>query len=1094
MVNPGNDFISNLSAQRERLYNWLFSCLVGPGPEFNLESENHILQGIKPLDRYQLGILFPIEKGVSGIDPTSELNESGEDDVVSEEETTSDDESPIEPVIKKRRYVPPSSAGFSFFIRGKNVRLQIVPWAVGYALIRIPGKGKKEFWSRKPCSEDSCAALTDIRPSADRSTPFQSIPVFDNNAEVFVLWRPLSDGWLVTISLSNRQELPEDVRLDERLVEKNKKSFFEVKLECIVESGEVGIYPSIDPNLLSDEDQELELQYKHKRIFAIGHGVAVDWEEIGGRVNKIRADFLPKFEIPQVSVEAEGAFLKALSIEFLSRLPEKAKNICKELKGFVTAYENWVSDKIESAKDLSKSEQRVAERIFSRMSDAVSRMMSGVHLLLHDINVSHAFGIANNAMNIQMSQYDRSLGKAQRTYRWRPFQLAFLLMVIESVVNEDSDFRDTFDLIWFPTGGGKTEAYLGLIAFLIAWRRLRYPTSGGGTTVLMRYTLRLLTQQQFQRACRLICAMELIRRKQPELGKEPISAGMWVGEATSPNNFDKARQIIGNVGSGNDVSLQKLVLDRCPWCQQIFRAPDNYIASKDQFKFRCTNKDCDFGKPHGKELYLPCNVVDEALYAEPPTLLIATIDKFARLAWEERATVFFGTNGNRPPELVIQDELHLISGALGSIAGLYEAALDTVLCYRGVFPKYIASTATIRMAKQQVQRLYGRPVGVFPPPGLSSDDSFFARTVPIEERPGRLFVGYLAHNLTRQRSMAPLAAALLVAPNHLFKEQKDAAVLLDAWWTMVVYHGSLKGVGNSHNILNIDVLEYLAKYSCELNHQDYSDFKPRNDDSIISKEPHTRLSQRADKIAQLTSLSSVEENAVTFKRLEREYNDPQCLDVVLATNMISVGLDVSRLALMVINGQPLTTAEYIQTSSRVGRAEVPGLVIANYYKDQARSLSHYESFRPYHESFYRFVEPSSITPFTYQARTRALHAALVIAVRHCCPNLLGNETAGDFETDSHEVRKVLELLTTRCSLAEPEYATEIQEHLQMLVEQWKHEVLRCRKDLRRLDYQAPSNNQATDRLLHNHGDRIKGLWVTLQSMRNVEKTAFLKLL
>ena len=526
----------------------------------------------------------------------------------------------------------------------------------------------------------------------------------------------------------------------------------------------------------------------------------------------------------------------------------------------------------------------------------------------------------------------------------------------------------------------------------------------------MRYTLRLLTQQQFQRACRLICAMELMRRETPDLGEEPISVGMWVGQATSPNRFEKASQIVANAAGGNDVSLQKLVLDCCPWCQQPFQSPGNYLASKSRFQFLCTNRDCDFGNPQGSELYLPCNVVDEALYAKPPTLLIATIDKFARLAWEERSTVFFGSNGNRPPELVIQDELHLISGALGSIAGLYEAALDTVLCYRGVFPKYIASTATIRMAKQQVQRLYGRPVAVFPPPGLSSDDSFFARTVPLDEKPGRLYVGYLSHNLSSQQSMGPLAAALLVAPHELFSKQKDAEHLLDAWWTMVVYHSSLKGVGNSHNVLNINVLDFLARYSEDMKQRDHRDTHAMDSDSNKMKDPLARLSQRADKIAQLTSLSSAEENAVTFKRLEKRYQDPQCLDVVLATNMISVGLDVSRLALMIINGQPLTTAEYIQTSSRVGRSDVPGLVITNYYRDQARSLSHYESFRPYHESFYRFVEPSSITPYTYQARTRALHAALVIAVRHCCSRLLGNETAGDFEPDSYEVKKVIELL------------------------------------------------------------------------------------
>jgi ATP-dependent helicase YprA (DUF1998 family) len=526
---------------------------------------------------------------------------------------------------------------------------------------------------------------------------------------------------------------------------------------------------------------------------------------------------------------------------------------------------------------------------------------------------------------------------------------------MESAIREDDDYRDIVDLIWFPTGGGKTEAYLGLIAFLIVWRRLTNPASGGGTTVLMRYTLRLLTAQQFARATRMICALELIRRNSPKLKNgAPITIGMWVGSATSPNRFEDAMKYVVQASNGNVGVLRSLVLENCPWCGTPFTASEGYSASETEFHFSCTNAACDFGRQD--QGILPCNVVDEALYDEPPTLLIATIDKFARLAWDERANAFFCVDGNRAPELVIQDELHLIAGALGSVAGLYEAALDTVLTARGIRPKFIASTATIRMAEQQVKRLYGRSLAVFPPPGLSCDDSFFARTVPLDKRPGRMYVGYLAPMLDRQHCMAPLAAALLAAPEVIFEVgQEDRAELLDAWWTQVVYHGSLKGVGNSHNAFNIDVRDVVRRLNEERKQE--------------AKEPITRLAAR---IAQLTSISSAEENANTFSRLEKLRDSPECLDTVLATNMVSVGLDVARLALMIVNGQPLTTAEYIQASSRVGRSEVPGLVFANYYRDQARSLSHYESFRPYHEAFYRFVEPTSVTPYTYQARTPIL--------------------------------------------------------------------------------------------------------------------------
>jgi len=1085
-----DDLASKLKEQRSRLYQWLCRCLMGPTASAELENDDLNLMGIKPLDRYQVGILFPVEKGRRGTDPAANETEDEEDEVLSVEDAEDDETDSAKSTTIRYRYVPPSSAGFSFFIRGEDIRIQVSPGAVRYELQngRDPDSGRflGNLWRRKPLDD---RYLKDFRPPGKKVQDSDRRLIFDGMAEVFVLWRPHGDGWLATVSLSNRQEFPEEIPSAEYRNEQSKLSLFEVKLECIIESGQVGIYPRVDLNLLNEEDQELELQYRDRRIYAVGHGAAVDWEVKDERVRRIWTDFFPRVEVPQISVEPDGVTTQVLELARLAQYPDNRERIGAELETFVQAYGEWAHGQEVSANSLSPVDQKVAGRILSRMKQTVMRMRQGVQLLSRDRDVADAFGVANAAMHRQMVQYDLALGKDRKLYRWRPFQLAFLLMAIESVVNEDSGFRDTLDLIWFPTGGGKTEAYLGLIAFLIAWRRIHHPTSGGGTTVLMRYTLRLLTKQQFQRAARLICALELMRMEHPDkLGHEPISVGMWVGEASSPNTFHNARHIVAGLGGENAALLQKLVLDSCPWCGHPFTAAENYVASHSRFEFRCTNPECEFGKEEAgrPSPFLPCNVVDEALYQNPPTLLIATIDKFARLAWEERAAVFFGVDGNRPPELVIQDELHLITGALGSIAGLYEAALDTVLCHRGIYPKYIASTATIRMAQQQVRRLYARAVAVFPPPGLSIDDSFFARTVPLAEKPGRLYLGYFAHNLNRQRSLAPLAAALLSAPEQLFSQDEDRELLMDAWWTMVIYHGSLKGVGVSHNALNIEVPVLWDRYLRDPGTEEKNtvDPSPKSD----------RFGRFKGKIAQLTSISSAEENARTFIRLEKPFSHPQGLDAVLATNMISVGLDVSRLALMIINGQPLTTAEYIQAGSRVGRGLVPGIVIANYYRDQARSLSHYESFRPYHESFYRFVEPSSITPYTYQARQRALHAALVIAARHCCTRLRGNQAAGAFAPDAPDVRNVIALLNRRCRRADPIHADDVEKHLEQLVEQWENEALRCGQDKRRLDYQAPDNNNAVDRLLCNHDDRIQGLWRTLQSMRNVENTAILKLL
>lgn len=1075
---------------RKLLIDWLCKQLIGPA------SAQEILSG-SPLDRYTTGILFPIMRDQEGIDPASVSDDDDDDTESLGDDTTAG--SDAEPAIKRRRYMPPSSVGFSFFASGEEVRFHVVFSAARYEEKRDSGKFTGQY-KRVHIGGDN-EAKTFTQPGKQASTQSnQRVDVLGGGASIDVLWRPFLDGWIVTVSLFNKQELNVEGTSKSLTQDRIEQSLFEVKLKCTLEAGEIGSYPRVDKCLLNEEDQELELQYKHRHIYAIGHGAAVDWRVEQDRVKEIRTEFMPTVEVPQVTADVAGDDNRVLGLAHLASR-ENTEEIFKELGEFVKKYSVWISAQNTKINNLEPDERAAAERITSRMKTTLERMSRGVKLLRDEPNAAESFRLANQAMLDQMRQAHHVQGKhqAENKYCWRPFQLAFLLAVIESAIREDDDCRDIVDLIWFPTGGGKTEAYLGLIAFLIVWRRLINPASGGGTTVLMRYTLRLLTAQQFARATRMICALELIRRRVPKLKNgAPITIGIWVGSATSPNRFEDARKLVAQASTGNIGVLRRLVLECCPWCGTSFSAPESYIATETEFHFCCTNMACDFGKQD--QGILPCNVVDEALYQQPPTLLIATIDKFARLAWDERANAFFGAGSNRPPELVIQDELHLIAGALGSVAGLYEAALDTVLEARGIRPKYIASTATIRMAEQQVKRLYGRELAVFPPPGLSCDDSYFARTVPLNERPGRMYVGYLAPMLNRQQCMAPLAAALLAAPEVVFDVgQEDRADLLEAWWTQVIYHGSLKGVGNSHNAFNIDVRDVVRRLIEELKQEaneggseeerdNTGEHESPTKETTIT-EPITRLTAR---IAQLTSISSAEENAKTFSRLEKDRDHPDCLDAVLATNMVSVGLDVPRLALMIINGQPLTTAEYIQASSRVGRSEVPGLVFANYYRDQARSLSHYESFRPYHEAFYRFVEPTSVTPYTYQARTRALHAALVIAIRHAGHYMLANNQAGQFNPTHDYVKTVIETLKRRCAQADPQRATETAAHIDRLVEQWRAEAAHCQVSRIQLNYQASDKDRAANRLLHNHDDQIKGLWPTLQSMRNVENTGLLK--
>ncbi len=934
---------------RKRLVDWLERQLIGPARDDEAGDEIDM----SPLDRYPVGVLHPLESEERGIDRASEaangsvgeLGRSGDDALLSgddEEEAPADGDPGASKEkaapIRRRRYVPPSSVGFSFCVRG-DVRLRVEASAAVYAQkLRDEGGRYVGRYSRtelEPASVFFAGDLThrreEIWPEADPGDrrgnrppdapggpqpgreATEAGPEVRGRAGIDVRVRPHGTDTVVTVTLFNRQTWKRGAGGRQPAVSRVQQSLFETRLDCVVEQGQVVDYPRVDPSLLTDEEQELELQYRERRIFAVGHGAAVDWQVGSGEPGRpcepgapprIWSEFLPRTETPIVSVEPRGD-AGVLELERLAGddLP------LVQLRAFVGEYGAWVRDRWMEADRLDgDGEIEAACRIFDRMEQAHERMLRGIEMLGAEPDAALAFRLANRAMHRQMVHFRPDRGDPS----WRPFQLGFLLATIESTVSERDEHRDLLDLIWFQTGGGKTEAYLGLIAFLLVWRRLRYGERGGGTAAFMRYTLRLLTRQQFERAAGLICALELLRREDAagkgRLGEEPFTVGIWVGGGVCPNRIQDAVTIVDEIRAdgGGDKVRERLLLAACPWCDESFDGQRGYCATVRDFRFLCTNADCEFGRGEDP---LPCRVVDESLYRHPPSLLIATIDKFARLAWEEGAGAFLGVGSNRrAPDLVLQDELHLISGPLGSVAGLYEVGIETVIRCHGVRPKYVAST--IRMAREQVQALYGREVAVFPPPGLSCDDSWFARV--DRSRPGRLYVGYLAPLRDQQRCLAPLAAALLTGPVVVFSGDVNADDLFEAWWTNVVYHGSLRGVATSSNAFDADVREFGERLAREYVEgrgravaEDAEDLDAQGEDrESIEHELQRRFREAA--VEQLWSRHTAEQIAGIFARLGMRRAEEQCLDAVLATNMVSVGLDVGRLALMVVNGQPLT--------------------------------------------------------------------------------------------------------------------------------------------------------------------------------------------
>lgn len=963
-----------------------------------------------------------------------------------------DDAQPaVDPLPESNAWLP-SSMGITFFTDAAT--LNVGCQAARYRL--EPGRTRR--WHRIPMPDETHK----LAPGTTK------VSVFDGRGELLIQRRPCGSGSLITIALANKTVAGKDGGTDwDRML-------FQVGLDIDIPEGQLLEYPSARLISRDPEERELRLQYRHVRPYAVGNGCAVEERpDAAGNITGLSATFMPQADVP--GVRASGPDSPVLNISHLADPAVPVQQLRIELEGFAALYRTWWDKQRQAS--LPAWGEDAAARILARIELAVDRIEAGVRTLCDPSRpeLLQAFRLANRAMALQMRHSEDDLGgrlhdrtdpaapepEIGTTATWRPFQLAFFLLALDGTVDSGHPDRHVTDLIWFPTGGGKTEAYLLVAAFTILLRR--NARDGGGTAVLSRYTLSLLTTQQFQRTAATICALEALRQDDPESipGKE-ITLGLWVGEQTTPNHHDRAREAFATERTASEPE-GRFILDRCPWCgtriMPRYRSEDDLDygvrAGVDSCEFFCPRETCRF---HAR---LPISVVDQDLYREPPTFLLGTVDKFARLAWERESGRLFGAGtGCAPPSLVIQDELHLLTGPLGTTVGVYEAAVIGLCSARGARPKVIASTATIRRAGDQVRALYGSDVQLFPPAGLDARDSYYAKEDSDERhpdhKPARRYLGVMAPGHTAGRATVATAAAMLQGPAEL------PAAHRDDYWTLVAYHQSLRELGRTVTAASDDLpaeLRGLARNAPA---------RPLTEASV------EELSSRRDRYEQPGILDN----------LAKPWTDPRAVSFLPCTNMLSVGVDVKRLAFMLMLGQPKTTSEYIQATSRVGRDRVPGLVVTFLNATRARDRSHYESFGVYHRSLYRHVEPTSVTPWSAPSRKRALHAALVILVRHRL-GLTEEDRAGEILDRMPEAERLAAEIAGWAQLSGgPEEAAAVRADLGELLAAWTAEAQRARDEGRRLYYHTTTKQH--HRLIKDFG-QTRGLWETLQSMRNVDR-------
>ena len=1160
---------------RAKLEEMVVNDLLGPaaGPEEEITERN-------VRDRYLVGVLAPRAQAEVGEMPSQsaepEADEEEDEDIplipdaLAEAGDDTADDGKTDLDVPVERAVFPSSIGMTFCV-DLSAKAIKVEGAWGQYLRVDKEEGQKgKIWKRKPRGGAVDIPLKNGpvgRKSLDIEVP-----------EVFVqgLVRKRDKHFVVTLFLVNGQAKGKP---------KDQSFVFQPELKVTAPDGSAIFCKRIQRRQSSDpatklDEERMAMLYRHHVEFAVGHGVSVNAQVAGESTDRavmVQTKVVPTYEVPKTTPPSANDTVihpafgtlggVVLDMKELADLTTAQLRSC--LGPLTTAYAEWIeaeAAKLKAGADDLSEFKEAAESSIEHCRNTLKRIDEGLTLLENDSQALEAFKFMNRAMWLQRTHslyseqvrrggqpdFDKDIDvPANRT--WYPFQIAFVLLNLPGITKLDHSERGESqeamaDLLFFPTGGGKTEAYLGLSAYTMGLRRLQGVVAGrdgeNGIAVLMRYTLRVLTIQQFQRATALLCACERIRRTELEhgdsrWGKTPFRIGLWVGRKTTPNWTDDAaesiKQIRGNQYNQSYAGMgTPHQLTTCPWCGSPIEPGRHldcrpYKQGPGRTLTFCGDQtgNCLFSKRQAPDEGLPVVVVDEEIYRRLPTMLISTVDKFAQMPWKGEVQMLFGmVNGActrhgfrspdiedssthpatkaglptaktidhgplRPPDLVIQDELHLISGPLGTLVGLYETAIDKLCSWevngKTVRPKVIASTATIKNADAQVHSLFLRRVSVFPPNGLNIADNFFSlQRDPCEDHPGRRYIGICASGRRLKAALIRVYVAYLCSAQALYEQY---GVAVDPWMTLVGYFNSMRELGGMRRLVDDDVYSRCRK-------MDRRGLSKRFFGTQYLEELTSRM--RSEQIPQiLDRLEAVFDPQLAAKRKakvkEKDFkNAPKRpLDVLLATNMISVGVDVKRLGLMVVAGQPKSTAEYIQATSRVGRNK-PGIVVTVFNWARPRDLSHYETFEHYHACFYKHVESLSVTPFAPGALSRGLAGLLVSLVRLRGMQFNANEAAGNIQVTDPYVQDAIEVIAKRAGMVGDgtPVADFVRAELQSKVDLWKHEA-QNREGGRTLTYTNPRGGGGPQRgttvsLLRRPGLERWEEFTCLNSLREVE--------
>lgn len=1126
---------------RDKLYELFWKEILGPagGPEEEVSDS-------RVRDRYLVGCIAP-KNSMSTPEEIDDLATGGMDDA-------QDGESDSKP-IEKPTFLQ-SSFGLTFMVDSDVTMINVTArWGLYVrqdsvnAISEETGEPLK-VWKREPMEEK----WSNVKIDSSKPLSFEIFRSDFGKVTIQLVSRPHGTERVVSVYLVNEQEAPR----------KSKDSAWLFQPELIIESVDgMPIFrkrmsresTSNSDHSVVEDDAILEMLYRNHVEFAVGHGVSAHAEVDKSNPHaaiRLMTTFVPSHEVARQTPPSELDIpaLADLVLDMKELALSTTDELEKKLSSLPQTYEDWIRNqklRLDQYDSGLHDFQEAASRSLEACERALHRIRDGIRLVSRDETAAEAFRFANQAMWIQRvrsmvadsarkglkASFDDLDKPANRT--WYPFQLGFILLNIPGITDLASEERSKpseaiLDLLWFPTGGGKTEAYLGLSAYVLGLRRLQGEIEGRpgnyGVAVLMRYTLRLLTIQQFQRAAILICACESIRRdNEQKWGNEPFRIGLWVGGKATPNYTKDSHEWVSNrrqtSGGGPQTrgGGSPAQLTNCPWCgSRIDPGRDIKVETFEKGRgrtlFLCSDPTgaCLFTEKNSAGEGIPAMVVDEEIYRRLPSMLIATVDKFAQMPWKGETQNLFGQvykncerhgfrspqiedsdshsakNGLpkaktvdcaplRPPDLIIQDELHLISGPLGTLVGLYETAIDELCSWQVnrkiVKPKIIASTATIRKSSDQGRLLFARKVHVFPPQGLEAGDNFFSlRREPSESNPGRLYVGLMAPGIRLKAALIKVYAALLAAGQKIFD---DYGSLADPWMTLVGYFNSIRELAGMRRVLGDSVPARLKS----MESKGLSRRTIKNMQELTSRRSSEDIPDILNDM-EVSFVPETEDSKTSRVPLRRP------IDVLLASNMLSVGVDIKRLGLMVVAGQPKSTSEYIQATSRVGRSW-PGIVVTVFNWTRPRDLSHYERFEHFHDTFYKHVEALSLTPFSTRALDRGLSAVLVSMIRLMTEEFNHNSKAMNVDRGGEFISQIVDSIVARArgACCDPEVVAETRRMLDKRLTSWNAQINKSVNTGAKLTYHS-DKQPATVPLMNKAEAGSWDLFTCLNSLREVE--------